>query len=186
MNHSPSRSHCSWNLCLIIMITERRILIHQNETSFRRISSDWSPFLCSKCNIAPIISSVKRWVLIFCELFVNAISQAHLRERAIFQACLIKRDFSWKCIGRQPDSEGSLSRAVHGVCHYFTGIFHLLSHSIFLVWPHFYDKFLEKYIRLIFLPRRIWYKSHLIFVAKSSTESIFLQKTHYLPSVLFT
>ena len=65
MNHSPSRSHCSWNLCLIIMITERRILIHQNETSFRRISSDWSPFLCSKCNIAPIISSVKRCVLIF-------------------------------------------------------------------------------------------------------------------------
>ena len=34
----------------------------------------------------------------------------------------------------------------------FTGIFHLLSHSIFLIWPHFYDKFLEKYIRLIFLP----------------------------------
>ena len=55
-------------------------------------------------------------------------------------------------IGRQPDSEGTLSRAAHGVCHYFTGIFHLLSHSIFLIWPHFYDKFLEKYIRLIFLP----------------------------------
>ena len=34
----------------------------------------------------------------------------------------------------------------------FTGIFHLLSHSIFLIWPHFYHKFLEKYIRLIFLP----------------------------------
>ena len=34
----------------------------------------------------------------------------------------------------------------------FTGIFHLLSHSIFLIWPHFYDKFLKKYIRLIFLP----------------------------------
>ena len=34
----------------------------------------------------------------------------------------------------------------------FTGIFHLLSHSIFLIWPHFYDKSLEKYIRLIFLP----------------------------------
>ena len=49
-------------------------------------------------------------------------------------------------IGRQPYSEGSLSRAVHGVCHYFTGIFHLLSHSIFLIWPHFYDKVLEKYI----------------------------------------
>ena len=32
------------------------------------------------------------------------------------------------------------------------GIFHLLSHSIFLIWPHFYDKFLEKYICLIFLP----------------------------------
>ena len=26
------------------------------------------------------------------------------------------------------------------------------SHSIFLIWPHFYHKFLEKYIRLIFLP----------------------------------
>ena len=34
----------------------------------------------------------------------------------------------------------------------FTGIFHLLSHSIFLIWPHFYDKSLEKYIRLILLP----------------------------------
>ena len=34
----------------------------------------------------------------------------------------------------------------------FTEVFHLLSHSIFLIWPHFYDKFLEKYIRLIFLP----------------------------------
>ena len=33
----------------------------------------------------------------------------------------------------------------------FTEIFHLLSHSIFLIWPHFYDKFLEKCIRLIFL-----------------------------------
>ena len=33
----------------------------------------------------------------------------------------------------------------------FTGIFHLLSHSIFLIWPHFYHKSLEKYIRLIFL-----------------------------------
>ena len=28
-------------------------------------------------------------------------SPAHLRERAIFQACLIKMAFSWKCIGRQ-------------------------------------------------------------------------------------
>ena len=26
----------------------------------------------------------------------------------------------------------------------FTGIFHLLSHSIFLIWPHFYHKFLKK------------------------------------------
>ena len=34
----------------------------------------------------------------------------------------------------------------------FTEIFHLLSHGGFLVWPHFYDKFLEKYIRLIYLP----------------------------------
>ena len=73
-------------------------------------------------------------------------------------------------IERQPYSEGSLSRAMHGVCHYFTGIFHLLSHSIFLIWPHFYDKSFEKY------------KSHLIFVAKSSTESSFLQKTHYFLS----
>ena len=55
-------------------------------------------------------------------------------------------------IGRQPYSEESLSRAAHGVCHYFTEIFHLLSPSIFLIWPHFYDKFLEKYICLIFLP----------------------------------
>ena len=55
-------------------------------------------------------------------------------------------------IGRQPYSKGSLSRAVHGVYRSFTEIFHLLSHSIFLIWPHFYDKSLEKYIRLIFLP----------------------------------
>ena len=34
----------------------------------------------------------------------------------------------------------------------FTEVFHLLSHSIFLIWPHFYDKSLKKYIRLIFLP----------------------------------
>ena len=34
----------------------------------------------------------------------------------------------------------------------FTEVFHLLSHSFFLIWPHFYHKFLEKYIRLIFLP----------------------------------
>ena len=27
---------------------------------------------------------------------------------------------SWKCIGRQPYSEGSISRAVHGVCHNFS------------------------------------------------------------------
>ena len=52
----------------------------------------------------------------------DSTSHAHLRERAIFQACLIKMALSWKCIGRQPYSEGSLSRAVHGVCHYFTGI----------------------------------------------------------------
>ena len=51
-------------------------------------------------------SIIKRWVLIFCEEFVNATSHAK----------------------------------------------HSLSHSIFLIWPHFYDKFLEKYIRLIFLP----------------------------------
>ena len=31
----------------------------------------------------------------------DATSPAHLRERAIFQACLIKMAFSWKCIGRQ-------------------------------------------------------------------------------------
>ena len=72
--------------------------------------------------------------------------------KALVQACLVKRAFSWKCIGRQPDSEGILSRAVHGVSLSFPGIFHLLSHSIFLIWPHFYDKSFEKYIRLIFLP----------------------------------
>ena len=83
---------------------------------------------------------------------MNATSHAHLRERAIFQACLIKMALSWKCIGRQPYSEGILSRAVHGVSHSFTEVFHLLSHSIFSIWPHFYDKFLEKYICLIFLP----------------------------------
>ena len=83
---------------------------------------------------------------------MNATSHTHLREKALFQACLVKRAFSWKCIGRQPDSEGIYSRAVHGVSHRFTGIFHLLLHSFFLIWPHFYHKFLEKYIRLIFLP----------------------------------
>ena len=97
-------------------------------------------------------------------------SQAHLRERAIFQACLTKMALSWKCIGRQPDSEGSLSRAVHGICHYFTGIFHLLSHSIFLIWPYFYDKSLEKC-----KPDNLW-SNHLLKV-------IFLQKTHYFQSV---
>ena len=70
------------------MITERRILIHQNETFFRRSSSDWSPFLCSKCNITPIISSVKRWVLIFCELFVNSMSHAKWWKERPYMWCL--------------------------------------------------------------------------------------------------
>ena len=69
-------------------------------------------------------SIIKRWVLIFCEEFVIATSHAKW----------------WK------------KRPVHGVSHSFTEVFHLLSHSIFLIWPHFYDKFLEKYICLIFLP----------------------------------
>ena len=138
MNHSPSRSHCSWNLCLIIMITERRILIHQNEASFRRISSDWSPFLCSKCNIAPIISSVKRWVLIFLWRFCERYEPCKIVK---ITPCKFTCKGVYFCyfIGRQPYSEGSLSRAVHGVCHYFTEIFHLLSHRFFLVWPHFYN-----------------------------------------------
>ena len=33
----------------------------------------------------------------------------------------------------------------------FTKALPLLSHSIFLSWPHFYNKFLKKYICLIFL-----------------------------------
>ena len=45
----------------------------------------------------------------------------------------------------------------------FTEVFHLLSHSIFLIWPHFYDKSLEKYIRLIFL---LHFSSNIIFSDK--------------------
>jgi len=58
-------------------------------------------FLCSACNITHVVSTVKRWVLIFLQRICDATSPAHLRERAIFQACLIKMAFSWKCIGRQ-------------------------------------------------------------------------------------
>ena len=115
--------------------------------------------------IALLVSTVKMWVLIFLWRFCERYEPCTFMWKALFQACLIKRAFSWKCIGRQPDSEGSLSRAVHGVCHYFTGIFHLLSHSIFLVWPHFYDKSLEKY-----KPDNLW--SNLLL------KVIFLQKTH--------
>ena len=66
-------------------------------------------------------------------------------------------------IGRQPGNEEILSRAVHGVSLSFPGIFHLLSHSIFLIWPHFYDKSSEKYIRLIFL---LHFSSNIIFSDK--------------------
>ena len=78
------------------------------------------PFLCSSCNITLIISTVKRWVLIilwrFCEpRFCERYEPCTFTWKALFQACLVKRAFSWKCIGRQPDSEGIYSRAVHGV-----------------------------------------------------------------------
>ena len=58
-------------------------------------------FLCSACNITHVVSTVKRWVLVFLWRICDSTSPAHLRERAIFQACLIKMAFSWKCIGRQ-------------------------------------------------------------------------------------
>jgi hypothetical protein len=58
-------------------------------------------------------------VLIFCEKFVNATSHAHLREKPSLSSLLDKEGFSRKCIGRQPYSEGILSRAVHGVTFSF-------------------------------------------------------------------
>ena len=109
------------------------------------------PFLCSSCNITLIISTVKRWVLIILWRLCERYEPCKMVKKTPCKFTC-KDVFFCYFIGRQPYSEGSLSRAVHGVCHYFTGIFHLLSHSIFLVWPHFYDKFLEKYICLIFLP----------------------------------
>ena len=93
-------------------------------------------------------SIINRWVLIilwrFCE-----------------RAC--KGVYFCYFIGRQPGNEEILSRAVHGVSLSFPGIFHLLSHSIFLIWPHFYDKSSEKYIRLIFL---LHFSSNIIFSDK--------------------
>ena len=92
----------------------------------------WCLFLCSMCTIALVVSTVNRWVLIILWRFCESYEPCTFTWKSLFQACLIKRDFSWKCIGRQPDSEGVLSRAVHGVYRSFTEIFHLLSHSIFL------------------------------------------------------
>ena len=40
------------------------------------------PLLCSRCNITPIISHVKCWVLKICEHFVNATSHAFDTKRA--------------------------------------------------------------------------------------------------------
>ena len=123
-------------------------------SGYRRFSSFplfVSLFLCSSCNITLIISTVKRWVLIILWRFCERYEPCTFTWKALVQACLVKRAFSWKCIGRQPYSEGTLSRAVHSVCHYFTGIFHLLSHSIFLIWPHFYDN------DLWFIPQQVWF-----------------------------
>ena len=64
----------------------------------------------------------------------NSISLNRLKPIMVKKDALQRRLFCY-FIGRQPYSEGTLFRAVHGVCHYFTEIFHLLSHSIFL--PHF-------------------------------------------------
>ena len=93
-------------------------------------------------------SIIKRWVLIilwrFCERTCKGVYFCYF-------------------IGRQPGNEEILSRAVHGVSLSFPGIFHLLSHSIFLIWPHFYDKSSEKYIRLIFL---LHFSSNIIFSDK--------------------
>ena len=82
-------------------------------------SISFSLLLCSMCNITLIISTVKRWVLIILWRLCERYEPCTFTWKALVQACLIKRAFSWKCIGRQPDSEGILSRAVHGVAFSF-------------------------------------------------------------------
>ena len=49
----------------------------------------------------------------------NKLSDILKSNTPLYQASLIKRAFSWKCIGRQPYSERILSRAVHGVTFSF-------------------------------------------------------------------
>ena len=95
-------------------------------------------------------SIIKRWVLIFCEEFVNATSHAKWWKNALqvylqgrlfllfYRATALQRGKSF------PSCAWHISQLHRD--------FQLLLHGGFLVWPHFYDKFLEKYIRLIFLP----------------------------------
>ena len=109
------------------------IIIHQSLNPYLL-----TLFLCSDYVITRFISTVKRWVLIFLWRFCERYEPCKIVK---ITPCKFTCKGVYFCyfIGRQPYSEGSLSRAVHGVCHYFTEIFHLLSHRFFLVWPHFYN-----------------------------------------------
>ena len=70
------------------------------------------------------------WVLIILWRICERYEPCTFTWKALFQACLVKRAFSWKCIGRQPGSEGILSRAVHGVT--FSFAFDFLDLTTFL------------------------------------------------------
>ena len=89
------------------------------------LSSAIHPLFCSIRNITPIISTVKRRVLIFLWRFCDRYKPCIFTGKNLLQACLKRRFFSRKYIGWQPYSEGILSRAVHGVSRSFTGIFHV-------------------------------------------------------------
>ena len=78
-----------------------------------------SLFLCSSCNITPIVSTVKRWVLIILWRICERYEPCIFTGKNLLQACLKRRFLSWKYIGRQPYSEGIYSRAVHGVTFSF-------------------------------------------------------------------
>ena len=115
-------------------------------SGYRRFSSFplfVSLFLCSSCNITLIISTVNRRVLIILWRFCERYEPCKMVKKDALLVYLQRRLFLlfYRATALQRGNSFP-SCAWRNI---------LFRHSIFLVWPHFYDKFLEKYICLIFL-----------------------------------
>ena len=132
---------------------------------------------CYMQTIAHVVSHVNRWVLIILWRLCERCEPCKIVK---ITPCKFTCEGVYFCyfIGRQPDSEGILSRAVHGVCHYFTGDFLLLSHSIFLFLHHFiwfwcntHFIYTKLHHRLTFTPQQVQ------FSADSFLTSHFLHET---------